>query len=479
MAAFALISWPFVSLVFFAFLGPSRGLIWSVTAGYLFLPENYGFDVPGLPPLDKFSMIALAAVTCAGLFRHRAGASGKEVERADPLFRWTMLLVFALLLISPVPTYLDNKDEILAGGRMLPASVPQDIVSEILKYIILFTPFLLARNLLVRTEHHVELLIAIVAGGIVYTFLALFEMRMSPQLNNWIYGYFPHSWLQHLRGGGYRPIVFLNHGLWVGFFLLTAIFAAIGLARDGSRMPRAAALIMAIWIFLVLALSHNLGALMLFILLLPAALLSGVRTQARLATIVALLFLAYPVIKQVTQDQLEQLRQSVETIAPDRADSLGTRLDNETLLLERANLKPVFGWGGWGRSKIYNERGREISIVDGLWIIHFGKFGWVGYLSYFGVLVLPILFLRRAVRRKPIPPAIGALAVIATANFIYMVPNATLTPVSLLVFGTLAAFVQFDSKKDEVGASGEPVPADRRTRYSRFTPNHAVRYRRS
>lgn len=48
-----------------------------------------------------------------------------------------------------------------------------------------------------------------------YSLLALWEVRMSPRLNREIYGFFGHSWSQHVRYGGYRPILFLNHGIWV------------------------------------------------------------------------------------------------------------------------------------------------------------------------------------------------------------------------------------------------------------------------
>ncbi|RZV98260.1 MAG: hypothetical protein EX266_17695 [Rhodobacteraceae bacterium] len=303
---------------------------------------------------------------------------------------------------------------------------------------------------------------------------------MSPQLNNWIYGYFPHSWLQHLRGGGYRPIVFLNHGLWVGFFLLIAVLAAIGVARDGTRMQRGMALLGAVWIFLVLSISHNLGAFLVALLTAPAALLFPVRGQIRIAVLVGLIFLSYPMIKQVTLGPVEQFRQAVAAVAPDRAASLGVRLSNEEQLLNRANLKPAFGWGGWGRQMIYNDYGRRLSVVDGLWIIQFGKTGWLGYLSYFGLLVVPLLFLRRAARRKEIPIATGTLAMIAAANFIYMIPNATLTPVSMLIFGALAGMAQFDTAdKGTPAASAATEQRSREVRYTRFGADRSPQYRRS
>ena len=58
---------------------------------------------------------------------------------------------------------------------------------------------------------------------------ALFEVRFSPQLNIWIYGFFQHDFQQMIRGGSFRPIVFLPHGLWVALFFLSTLVAAAAL----------------------------------------------------------------------------------------------------------------------------------------------------------------------------------------------------------------------------------------------------------
>ena len=50
-----------------------------------------------------------------------------------------------------------------------------------------------------------------------------------------VYGFFPHSWLQHVRGGGFRPIVFMNHGLVLGIFLSMAVVASAIMVRLSTR----------------------------------------------------------------------------------------------------------------------------------------------------------------------------------------------------------------------------------------------------
>ncbi|BDZ74639.1 hypothetical protein GCM10025856_23580 [Methylophaga marina] len=47
--------------------------------------------------------------------------------------------------------------------------------------------------------------------------------------------------------------------------------------------------------------------------------------------------------------------------------------------------------GGWARSRVFDpETGKDISVTDGYWIIILGKYGWVGFLSTFLFMILPI-----------------------------------------------------------------------------------------
>ncbi len=83
------------------------------------------------------------------------------------------------------------------------------------------------------------------------------------------------------------------------------------------------------------------------------------------------------------------------TVGMERADSLDYRLENDDLLIAKAQQRPWFGWGGWGRNRVYDETGQDITITDGYWIIVFGVNGFVGLASMsFLILLPPALFLR-------------------------------------------------------------------------------------
>jgi hypothetical protein len=66
--------------------------------------------------------------------------------------------------------------------------------------------------------------------------MILWEAKMSPEIHMSLYGYFPHEFLQHLRAGGFRPVVLTGSGLECGLFVASALIAAVGLHKAGVRL---------------------------------------------------------------------------------------------------------------------------------------------------------------------------------------------------------------------------------------------------
>ncbi len=471
MAPAALILWPLISLGFFAALGGPRGLIWSVVIGYLFLPENFfAVNLP-LADYDKPFAISFAAALGAVLFREKPGPDLKVVRTPLPACMFMLLAMF--LFVTPIGTFLTNPETLVNGPTIRPGLSPRDALADMVKAGIAIVPLVLAWWMLRRPEHHRELLMAILMMGLVYTFFTLFERRMAPQLNMWVYGYFPHAWLQHIRGGGYRPLVFLRHGLWLGFFLFTVLLAAIALSRDPEVRSRALMPFAAMWVMLVLLLSRNLGASMLALVFAPLLALTTFKLQGRIASVLAIVILTYPALHEAMEQPMDRFLDFVSDLSAERAQSFETRLNNETQLLDRANEKPIFGWGGWGRMRIVDETGRDVSLVDGAWIVFKGNSGWVGYLAYFGLLTFPVFFAARAARRKKITPAIGAMMAMMAGNYLYIIPNSTINPIAYLMLGAMAAFAHYDPV--QVAETEErPEKPDRTTRYSRFAPGGSL-----
>lgn len=473
MPAFALISFPILGLMIFAALGPVRGLIWTTVVGYLFLPEDYGFEISGLPDFDKRMAVTVALGLGVMLFHKvRSDEAPPPPVTEDKLFQRLLVCCLVILLLGPLMTILDNQGALVDAGRVRRGLGWRDLVSMTSTTAFTLIPFFLARRWLSGPEQQRQLLLAIVVMGMIYTLFVLFELRMSPQLNNWVYGYFPHSWRQHLRGGGFRPIVFLQHGLWLGFFLFMVTMSAFTLFRGTPAARRGMFLLAGGWVLVVLIMSRNLGASALAILMVPLLMLAGARIQARVAAIVAVLFLAFPLLRQAELVPVNSMVVQIEKFAPTRASSLQWRFDNEDAMLARSLERPVFGWGGWGRWRVIDDKGRDATTADGLWIIRLGEQGWVGYLGFFGFLTLPLMFLPRAYRRKGLPVITAGVSMIMAGNLLYIIPNSALNPIAWLMVGALAGYVQYRGREETTRAGQEETSDARRNvpRYTRFGP---------
>jgi hypothetical protein len=268
-----------------------------------------------------------------------------------------------------------------------------------------------------------------------------------------------------VRDGGYRPIVFLQNGLWLAIFLCVCAVAALALWR--LRVSGGRWLAGGLWLMMTLVLCHSLGALGIGIAILPLLLLVPARGQLVIASLVATVIVLYPMLRTVNLVPVELVASLADSVNSERAGSLQYRLNNENILLAHANARPLAGWGIWGRSRVYSEKtGADISITDGMWIITIGTSGWLGYVALFGLLAAPAVVLALQ-RRRSATLAEAGLALALTANLIDLIPNATLTPVTWLIAGGLAGGY----------AVRRPAPASTRTaanvRRDEPSPQHA------
>ncbi len=440
----ALFGWPLVVFVLFRLLPRPNAAIWSILAGYLLLPPNFGIDFALVPTIDKVLIPSVFTAIAAWLFKDKVNDAviGSPRSVSKPLI--VLLLVFFL---GPFLTAYNNTEPIVLPGIYIPGIRLYDVFGGINLLIITVLPYLIGRKLLAREELHSMLLRAFVWAGLVYSFLILIEVRLSPQLNTWVYGYFAHSFGQHIRNGGFRPIVFLNHGLWVGLFIATATLAAASMWKQSERnLENLIWLLLTFWLFFILYLSKTLGAFILTGLFLPVVLFTSGRAQRLVAGAVAVAVLLYPVLRSADLVPIETVYEIALSIDEDRANSFKFRIDNEDALLARALEKPIAGWGLWGRSNIFDpETGENVSILDGAWIITLGSFGWLGYIAQFGMLCLPLLILARK-HPQAVSLSTSGLCILLVVNLIDLIPNATLTPLTFLTAGSLMGFCEHLSR---------------------------------
>ena len=146
--------------------------------------------------------------------------------------------------------------------------------------------------------------------------------------------------------------------------------------------------------------------------------------------------LTFPILRSTDLIPFNSVLETVAQFEPGRAASFKVRVDNEDLLLEKAKERPLFGWGGWGRQRVYDENGRDISITDGTWIIRLGNGGWVNYIAIFGLLCWPAIgFFLRA--REDIDPVSVGIVLILCAKLIDLIPNSVVGAVAWLSAGAL------------------------------------------
>ncbi len=472
VANIALFGWPLVVMVLFRTCSRPVALLASIIAGYLLLPTQTELNLPGLPTLNKDTVPAIATflvVLMVGAGKDQQGPAGWVPRSLLP-----KILVSAIV-IGTFLTVVTNGDALIYGATFVPALRLWDALSAILTVLVSLLPLFLGRRLLARPEHHQVILVALVVAAFLYSFLALYEVRMSPQLNNIIYGFFPHSWLQHIRAGGFRPIVFLVHGLWLAIFFSGAILAAFGLMRLSTGNLKVAYLGAGLWLLMTLVLAKSLGALAITLLLLPIVVFSPVRIQLLVAAGVAVIVLLYPMLRGANLIPVDQVFNWVQGLSPERAESFGFRLANEDILLEKASERPLFGWGGWGRSFVYDEFGRDISVTDGYWIIVIGIGGWVRYLAEFGLLCLAPILAAWHARHYRIGLETSVLLLILAGNLADLIPNATITPLTWLMAG--AIWGRLELGRDVNASPAEiptPEPERARAAYARRAPEPAT-----
>lgn len=428
--------WPLISFILFQRLTLPKAVAITVVGGYLLLPERIGLDLPMLPELNKNTISVVTALVLA-LFTLR---SRDNTAHALPGLLPRNLIVLGLLLVLTVGivgSIRGNPDELVFGPRVLQGMRPYDGLSLMLGMIMTLCAYFLGRKVFATREAQRALLVVLVISALFYTLPALWEMRMSPQLHSQIYGFSPSAFIQQMRENGFRPMVFVGHGLSLSFFLASAVLAAAILFRTEPAKDRTFWFTSMVWLLAILVLCKSLGALLITLVLLPVLLFFPTRLQLLSAACIAICVLIYPFLRTNNLVPVEGVVAFAERIDERRAGSLLVRLSNEEILMARALERPVFGWGTWGRPRIYDPKtGVDVSITDGAWVIELGIGGWFRYIGIFGLLCYPVIALS-LYRRDKLDPIAIALVVIVCAKLVDLLPNSEIGTVYWLTAGAL------------------------------------------
>jgi hypothetical protein len=443
---------PLSSLAFVA-LRPPAAVATVLIGATLFLPEQVEFDAPLIPPMGKITISSLCALLGV-LFTSRSRIFGALPDRY-------VLGLSGSLLVANVFTTLTNRDPLVYGSTFIQGLTLHDALSDTVRITLsAVIPFFLGFSLFRTRQDLIDLLRVITIFALLYVPFILVELRMSPQFHRWIYGFHQHEFQQTIRDGGYRPMVFMQHGLSLANFVFAGLVAATALAKLRVPVLGLPAWTAALGLGAVLLVCKSMAALLYGLVAVPIVLLFRPRSQTRLAVCLALVVLAYPALRSTGAFPTATLVDLSARVAQDRAESLGQRFWHEDRLVKKAGERPLFGWGGFGRNRIYDAEGVDQSVTDGAWIGTYGSGGAAGFVCIFGLLTIPVFRATYALRRiAQIPERVllATIALLVAFADIDLLPNGLFSALPLFFAGALGGAARHAYASTPAASSRAPA----------------------
>jgi hypothetical protein len=428
LAPYILVAWVGVVVVVFMFPIPTRvAILFAFLFGLLFLPvigDNTGnngevlvepITIPGLA-FSKYRVISLG-VLLGLLLRDPRRLLRLHYSWVDvPMFLWCVCPMVSALGAPPPP---DGSSAFKDG-----------LTQTLAQFLIWGVPYLVGRQFFGTSRDLYAVICGLLVAALVYVPLCLFEVKMSPMLHSVVYGFAQHDFFQSIRFGGFRPLVFMQHGLAVSMFMAIAAVVGVWLwwtdaicYLPGFVRRRYITLLMLL--LLTVALTKSAGAILLAFAG-AGTLFCAKRWKTRLPLLLLILvcpaYLASRSSGSWSGADLVPLL--TEMVGQERASSFEFRQTNEDMLVERALEGPTFGWNGWGRNLIQDRQGRTVSVPDGLWVLAIGERGVPGLAALFAALLLPVArFLWIRPPQSWSQPWCAAAAACAVIVVLYMLDN--------------------------------------------------------
>lgn len=457
-AYFMLAIWLPIVFGLFMFFRPRQAVLLAMFGGWMFLPEAIGFDLPWIPAWDKLSATNVSVLLAICLFC-------PERLLALRFKIWDCLIVIYCLV--PMASTISN-----GIGGSLPSAMYGGM-GLILKNTVMFgMPYLIGRAMFTNVQELRELAVGLFYAGLVYIPFALVEVRMSPQIHHWVYGFEHFAFIQSKRGGGYRPTVFMQHGLMLGFFMTAATLAGVWCWQ--SKMVRSV-FGMPMWmalgaLFVTTVMCKSTGALALLVMGLGMfACFKLLRWRWPMLAVLLIVPVYLGLRISQTWDGEELVEVVAAVMTEDRAGSLGGRFWNEKQYVGKTLQRPLLGWSRWNRGLVRDpDTGENTTVPDSLWIIVFNQEGLVNLTAVFGLLLVPtVLVIMRTRTAKdfftyPYAP-VALLANILLLFAIESLVNAMLSPAYIMASGALIGLLSYRQVPEAAPARApvrRPVPLE-------------------
>ncbi len=426
--------------------GSASAVAHALVFGWLLMPLLV-IEIAGLPELQKETLLA-PAIAIAALISRRQQSSALVPSWLDlPIIGLCTAPLFASMTNDL--GYVDGLKESFRATAFFGA------------------PWLLGRLMLKDAAAIAATGRALLHGAAFYAPFCLLEARLAPQLHEWIFGlpgrvgWETVSWYGPLR---FKASVFLQAPLELTPLMgIGALFGwwSLRSLRVGSVETKRTLLLVGAATFSML-MGKSLGGFTLTMFgLIALAATRWTRGRAALVLLLAVAPLYIGLRASGAWDGMSFVEFVRDNISERRSESFLTRIDNENILVQKALEKPLFGWAGWGRSRVYDDYGNDISITDGFWVITLGTTGWFGLGSWMLLMLLPVamtLWKRwRLVAGDGVDSAVLFAVTVPLLHSIDCLANAMPNPVYYVLLAAVVSYYQTSMRP-----TGEAMPLLRR-----------------
>jgi hypothetical protein len=406
--------WPLIAILLYKRFDTVTATFWTIVGGYMFLPVGTAIDLPMVPAIGKDQISAIAAFIGCKFIKHERIAlfGGSSLQKS---------LIFVLLIVPFINVFF-NSAPMFNGLSWIQGLTPYDATSQIISQYLNLLPFVIALSIVKSRDCLEKIVHLFVIAGLIYSVLILIEVRISPQLHTWIYGFFPHSFGQQIRFGGFRAVVFMGHGLLVATFCFVCVCAAAIQLKIGNQQEKVRNIYIFMYLVAILILQKSVGSIGMGLVISAAILFLNRSQQVLTIKVIVAIFFLYPTLSILNLVPYETIVSFISDFSVDRAGSTKFRFNNEIELLQHAYQKLLIGWGSWGRNQFYD------SVTDGYWIIIFGVYGAVYFYAFFGLFIIGALNgISKSVTTKNEQVVFLGLSCITAGALFDQIQNASLT----------------------------------------------------
>jgi hypothetical protein len=368
--------WPLIAIIFYKRFDTVTATFWTIVGGYMFLPVGTAIDLPMVPAIGKDEISAIAAfIGCRFIKNEKIALFGNSTLQK---------YLISLLMIVPFINVFFNSSPMFDGLLWIQGLTPYDAASQVITQYLELLPFVIAISIVKSSEELEKIVRLLVIAGLIYSILILIEIRLSPQLHTWIYGFFPHSFAQQARMGGFRAVVFMGHGLMVAIFCFVCVCAAAIQFKISKQHEKVRNVYILLYLFTILILQKSVGAIGMGLVITGGILFLYRSQQVLITKVIVAIFFLYPSLSILNLIPYEAITSFISDFNVDRAQSTNFRFTNEIELMQHAYQKLFIGWGSWGRNSFYD------SITDGYWIIILGVYGTIYFYALFGMFIMGV-----------------------------------------------------------------------------------------